>query len=278
MLGSLACRICQFHNMGFTHPIFSNQYIQATAKRDLNILKYCKIFCFYLCQRHFKHLFYQSILLSDYYCTIPSQFHQSKNSHNRKKDSSPASENESPDFLSIELHPSPGTPDMGVHPSFPFRVRCQKLRTPSIPGRSVACYPAATSDGNRSPAFPTYDRPFQCFAAASLLRSPADNRNPYSSHASPAAGRRLFFRSNLRSPSDSDSCSTSAIPVSKNSSLFSPVSNRSDNTVCEPVRICVFLPGGLFSKFCGHKRMSFPLPLPPASSKDAPAAVSSAGA
>ena len=99
MLGSLTCRICQFHNMGFTHSIFSHQYIQATAKRDFNILKHCKIFCFYLCQRHFKHLFYQSILLSDYYCTIPSQFHQPKNFHNRKKDSSPAFENESPVFL-----------------------------------------------------------------------------------------------------------------------------------------------------------------------------------
>ena len=210
MLGSLTCRICQFHNMGFTHSIFSHQYIQATAKRDFNILKHCKIFCFYLCQRHFKHLFYQSILLSDYYCTIPSQFHQPKNSHNRKKDSSPAFENESPDFLSIELHLFPGTPDTGVRLSFPFRVRCQTPQIPLAPGRSAACCPAATSDGSHSP-YPAYA-------------------------AYPAAGYllRLFFRTSLRSPSDSDSCSTSAIPASKNRSSFSPVSNRSDSTVCKP--------------------------------------------
>lgn len=53
----------------------------------------------------------------------------------------------------------------------------------------------------------------------------------------------IFFRSSLRSPSDSDSCSTSAIPASKNRSSFSPVSNRSDITVCKPFWLCVCPPG-----------------------------------
>ena len=144
-------------------------------------------------------------------------------------------------FFLIGLHLFPGTPDTDVHPSFPFRVRCQRLRTPSAPGRNAACRPAATSAaGSCSPAVLPYIRHFRCF----------HSRSPHLAPASPAAGRRLFFRSDLRSPSDSDSCSTSVIPVSKNSSSFSPVSNRSDITVCKPFRICVCPPG------CTSKTMS----------------------
>ena len=174
-------------------------------------------------------------------------------------------------FLSIELHPFPGTPDTGVRLSFPFRVRCQTPQIPLAPGRNAACRPAATSAaGSCSPAVPTQVRQFRRFAAASLLRSPAGScsltvqsshhfrscnhtapcrrfcsHSPYPVYAYPAVGYllRLFFRSSLRSPSDSDSCSTSAIPASKNRSSFSPVSNRSDITVCKPFWLCVCPPG-----------------------------------
>ena len=72
------------------------------------------------------------------------------------------------------------------------------------------------------------------------------SHSPYPAYAAyPAVGYllRLFFRSSLRSPSDSDSCSTSAIPASKNRSSFSPVSNRSVITVCKPFWLCVCPPG-----------------------------------
>ena len=59
-------------------------------------------------------------------------------------------------FLSIELHPFPGTLDTGVRLSFPFRVRCRTLQIPLAPGRNAACLPAAASAaGSRSLAVPT---------------------------------------------------------------------------------------------------------------------------